>query len=215
MPVSTKSPSGRPTARGSCSTRTGRVNSTSTRSSPAAREWKSVLWPRISIKAPTSWSADGRFLLYHSVDPQTNEDLWVMPMTGERAPSLFLKTPFRETLGRILAGRSVGGVYVELERIGADGDLRTAIRGACGGRRRRQSVRRAEADLDGWRRLPAMAARRQGAVLSQRGGRDDGGDDHGQWSRRSHRACRRCFFTRISAPAAAIGHMTSPATAGS
>ena len=51
------------------------------------------------FKAPTSWSADGRFLLYHSIDPQTSEDLWIMPMTGERTPSLFLKTLFRESWG--------------------------------------------------------------------------------------------------------------------
>ena len=47
-------------------------------------------------KAPTSWSKDGRFLLYRSIDPQTNSDLWVVPMTGEHTPSVFLKTPFDE-----------------------------------------------------------------------------------------------------------------------
>ena len=51
------------------------------------------------IKVPTSWSADGRFLLYLSIDPQTNADLWVVPMVGDRTPSVFLKTPFREAYG--------------------------------------------------------------------------------------------------------------------
>ncbi len=51
------------------------------------------------FKAPTSWSADGRFLLYNSIDPQTSEDLWIVPMTGESTPSLFLRTPFRELWG--------------------------------------------------------------------------------------------------------------------
>jgi Tol biopolymer transport system component len=53
-------------------------------------------------KAPTSWSADGRFLMYVSVDPQTNADLWVLPMSGpagDRKPFVFLKTPFREGYG--------------------------------------------------------------------------------------------------------------------
>ena len=50
-------------------------------------------------KYPTSWSADGRFLLYHSLDPQMNADLWVVPMVGDRTPSLFLRTPFREAYG--------------------------------------------------------------------------------------------------------------------
>jgi serine/threonine protein kinase/roadblock/LC7 domain-containing protein len=50
----------------------------------------------------TSWSEDGRFLLYISIDPKTNADLWVMPMSGNaeaRKPFVFLKTPFREAYG--------------------------------------------------------------------------------------------------------------------
>ena len=52
--------------------------------------------------APTSWSADGRFLLYLAIDPETNADLWVLPMSGQaedRKPFVFLKTPFREAYG--------------------------------------------------------------------------------------------------------------------
>jgi Tol biopolymer transport system component len=51
-------------------------------------------------KSPSSWSGDGRFLLYHSTDPQTYTDLWVLPMEGDRKPSVVLKTPFRELWGR-------------------------------------------------------------------------------------------------------------------
>jgi Tol biopolymer transport system component len=60
----------------------------------------------------TSWSADGRFLMYMSIDPKTNADIWVVPTTGreaqaqqgaagenDRKPFLFLKTPFREAYG--------------------------------------------------------------------------------------------------------------------
>jgi dipeptidyl aminopeptidase/acylaminoacyl peptidase len=50
--------------------------------------------------SPNSWSGDGRFLLYHSVDPQTDTDLWVLPMVGDGKPSVFLKTPFRELWAR-------------------------------------------------------------------------------------------------------------------
>jgi Tol biopolymer transport system component len=49
------------------------------------------------LKTPSSWSPDGRFLLYFSTDPQTNADLWVVPTTGDHTPSVFLKTPSRET----------------------------------------------------------------------------------------------------------------------
>ena len=51
------------------------------------------------VKTPESWSADGHFLLYRSIDPQTSLDLWVLPMVGDRTPSVFLKTPFREGYG--------------------------------------------------------------------------------------------------------------------
>ncbi len=48
---------------------------------------------------PTSWSPDGRFLLYTSSTPQTGADLWVVPMVGAHTPSAFLKTPFDEANG--------------------------------------------------------------------------------------------------------------------
>jgi Tol biopolymer transport system component len=51
------------------------------------------------FKTPTSWSPDGRFLLYQSTDPQSVYDLWVVPMVGEPTPSVFLKTPFSERWG--------------------------------------------------------------------------------------------------------------------
>ena len=51
------------------------------------------------IKLATSWSKDGRFLLFNNVDPQTNVDIWIAPTTGDRTPSVFLKTPFREGYG--------------------------------------------------------------------------------------------------------------------
>jgi serine/threonine protein kinase/Tol biopolymer transport system component len=50
-------------------------------------------------KTATSWSSDGRFVLYHSADQTNNIDLWVVPMTGDRTPSVLLKTPFREGYG--------------------------------------------------------------------------------------------------------------------
>jgi Tol biopolymer transport system component len=48
------------------------------------------------IKTPNSWSADGHFLLYHSVEGTYNIDLWVVPMVGNRTPWVVLKTPVRE-----------------------------------------------------------------------------------------------------------------------
>ena len=51
-------------------------------------------------KVATDWSADGRFLLYHSIDPQTARDLWVLPLEGDRKPWVFLKTSFDERYGQ-------------------------------------------------------------------------------------------------------------------
>ena len=48
------------------------------------------------LLSPWSWSPDGRFLLFSSNDPQSTNDMWVLPMVGERTPAVFLKTPFRE-----------------------------------------------------------------------------------------------------------------------
>jgi serine/threonine protein kinase len=46
------------------------------------------------------WSSDGRFLLFASRDPQTGPDLWVLPISGDKKPFPFLKTPFDERTGK-------------------------------------------------------------------------------------------------------------------
>jgi Tol biopolymer transport system component len=45
------------------------------------------------FKAPDSWSADGRFLLYDNLDPRTGWDILVTAMAGDGRPSAFLQTP--------------------------------------------------------------------------------------------------------------------------
>jgi serine/threonine protein kinase len=48
-------------------------------------------------KTPTSWSRDGKFLMYYTFgDPQTGWDLWALPLERERKPLPFLKTRFAE-----------------------------------------------------------------------------------------------------------------------
>jgi eukaryotic-like serine/threonine-protein kinase len=51
-------------------------------------------------KVAQDFSADGRFLLYQSVDPETQQDLWVLPLGGDRKPWAFLRTRFQERAGR-------------------------------------------------------------------------------------------------------------------
>jgi len=50
-------------------------------------------------KFPTSWSSDGRFILFVVQDPNTKEDLWVLPTDGGK-PSPFLTGNFTETIGQ-------------------------------------------------------------------------------------------------------------------
>jgi len=52
-------------------------------------------------KFPNDWSLDGRFILYNQLSPNTQWDLWVLPLFGDRQPFPFLQTKFRE----------IGGVF--------------------------------------------------------------------------------------------------------
>jgi len=47
-------------------------------------------------KSPTSWSHDGRYLLYTTSGPNTKADIWVLLLEGNRKPFLFLGTPANE-----------------------------------------------------------------------------------------------------------------------
>jgi Tol biopolymer transport system component len=65
---------------------------------------------------PTSWSRDGRWLLYTNVDPRTKEDLWVVTAAagGARKPEPFLVTDNKETDGTFSPdGQSVAYVSDE------------------------------------------------------------------------------------------------------
>jgi serine/threonine-protein kinase len=45
---------------------------------------------------PYSFSSDGKLLAYSEQNPQTSDDIWILPMDGERKPQLFLRTPSQE-----------------------------------------------------------------------------------------------------------------------
>jgi Tol biopolymer transport system component len=49
-------------------------------------------------KSPTSLSRDGRFLLY-TTNPSTSNDVWFLPLTGDRKPTPYLQGPFNENSG--------------------------------------------------------------------------------------------------------------------
>lgn len=45
---------------------------------------------------PTSWSPDGRFVLYNALDIVNKSDLWVLPLDGERKPYVFFSSPLED-----------------------------------------------------------------------------------------------------------------------
>ncbi len=51
-------------------------------------------------KFPTSWSTDGRYLLYYAQDPNTKLDLWVLPLEGDRKPEPILNSVYDELNGK-------------------------------------------------------------------------------------------------------------------
>ncbi|MEE9235038.1 MAG: protein kinase [Candidatus Acidoferrales bacterium] len=66
---------------------------------PLAGGEKEVLLPSSgTLQCPTDWSPDSRFILYMDRHPDTNADLWILPLAGERKPIPFLRTRFSEML---------------------------------------------------------------------------------------------------------------------
>jgi eukaryotic-like serine/threonine-protein kinase len=80
------------------STRTGATRNLYVKASGGAGN-EDLLVESPQSKVAGDWSADGRFLLYMSIDPQTDADMWVVPLEGDRKPWVFLKTNFTEYSG--------------------------------------------------------------------------------------------------------------------
>ena len=59
-----------------------------------------VLLKSSEDKYATSWSRDGRFLLYTVVHPKTKEDTWVLPLDNDKKPFPLLSTEFSERQAR-------------------------------------------------------------------------------------------------------------------
>jgi eukaryotic-like serine/threonine-protein kinase len=49
---------------------------------------------------PNDWSSDGQFILYVQVNPQASNDIWVLPLGGDRRPFPYLNTQFDENNAR-------------------------------------------------------------------------------------------------------------------
>jgi Tol biopolymer transport system component len=51
-------------------------------------------------KVANDWSRDGQFIIYRMSDPKNGQDLWILPIAGDRKPYPFLATPFNENFGQ-------------------------------------------------------------------------------------------------------------------
>jgi Tol biopolymer transport system component len=80
------------------STREGNVNLFQKRVTGSATE--EPLLVNDQNKYVSDWSADGRYIVYDSVDSKTNNDLWILPLAGDRRPTALLETPADETHAR-------------------------------------------------------------------------------------------------------------------
>ncbi len=68
------------------------------------------------ITTPPDWSRDGQFILYEHESPETQSDLWALPLTGSRQPNRDRENPVRRDGWAVLAGRTVDRVHVERGR---------------------------------------------------------------------------------------------------
>jgi hypothetical protein len=51
-------------------------------------------------KVVDDWSSDGKFILYQESGLKTQDDLWAVPLSGDRKPFVVLQTPNMEYAGR-------------------------------------------------------------------------------------------------------------------
>jgi dipeptidyl aminopeptidase/acylaminoacyl peptidase len=62
---------------------------------------ETVLLESNENKQALAWSSDGRYILYTTQNPQTDYDLWALPLGGERKPIPIAVTPYVEYDARL------------------------------------------------------------------------------------------------------------------
>jgi len=76
--------------------------------------------PLFKGRGGLDWTPDGRSVIYSRLDPQTQWDLWVLPLDGDRAPRAYLNTRFVEVGGRVSRdGRWIAYLSNESDRLEA------------------------------------------------------------------------------------------------
>ena len=124
-----------------------------------------LLLESATAKHAQAWSPDGRYLVYTTFNKQTLEDLWLLPMTGERKPVPLLQGEFSE----------------EQPQISPDGRWFAYTSNESGRPevyvQRLPDARQQEADFDWRRRRCQVAPRWRRTLLHRSGPSVDGGND--------------------------------------
>jgi serine/threonine protein kinase/Tol biopolymer transport system component len=60
----------------------------------------SLLFKADHWKWANDWSRDGRFIIYNENNPESNNDLWILPLDGDRKPFAWRQMPFHEREAR-------------------------------------------------------------------------------------------------------------------
>jgi serine/threonine protein kinase/Tol biopolymer transport system component len=50
---------------------------------------------------PSSWAPDGKSIVFINYDPKTHGDLWILPLSGDRKPTVFSQSPATEIHAQI------------------------------------------------------------------------------------------------------------------
>jgi Tol biopolymer transport system component len=82
------------------SDRKGMLNLYETSFSGGTASAATLLLETAEHKNTNDWSADGRFILFMVQSPTTGNDIWVLPLFGDRQPSPVAQTPGSELRGR-------------------------------------------------------------------------------------------------------------------
>src|SRR5512140_1608572 len=54
-----------------------------------------------AFKYVSQWSRDGRCIVFNTMNPETNFDIWILPMTGDRKPVPYLRGAAADRGGKI------------------------------------------------------------------------------------------------------------------
>jgi Tol biopolymer transport system component len=60
-----------------------------------------LLYETGGVTLPSDWSPDGHSVVFYNTATKTGNDIWVLPLTGDRKAAPFLQTGFSELQGRL------------------------------------------------------------------------------------------------------------------